>query len=147
MDFKGVKAISFHGPGECGGDFNPFYKIREFGKIVYYSAQAKAVKIHSKAGKKSGSVNELIDQMKKLFRTPFTSFIDNTEKKIAHAFIFCSNDFSPEAKKQLFLEFDNKQSISLIDIDDLISVILDKDLVETVLNFCRKKNIASITSL
>lgn len=36
--FKGVKPISFHGPGESGGDFHPFYKPDEFGKIVYYSA-------------------------------------------------------------------------------------------------------------
>jgi hypothetical protein len=47
--FKGVKSVSFHGPSESGGDFHPFYKIDEFGKIIYYSAQAKARKIHANA--------------------------------------------------------------------------------------------------
>jgi len=139
LGFKGVKPISFHGPGERGGDFHPFYKTNEFGKIVYYSAQAKAEKIHSKAGVKKGNVNQVIDQMKKLFRTPFKSFIDNTEKRISLAFIFCSKDITPEARDQLFNEFENRQIVSLVDIDDIVDFVLGKGLSEEILTYCRRR--------
>jgi hypothetical protein len=140
QDFKNVKPISFHGPGESGGDFHPFYKINEFGKITYYSAQAKAVKIHSKAGAKEGNVNQLIDQMKKLFRTPFKSFIDNTEKRITYAFIFCSQDVVNEARDQLFHEIENDMQISLVEIDDIVSAALEKGVADQILNYCNRRN-------
>jgi hypothetical protein len=139
--FQGAKPVSFHGPGERGGDFYPFYKINEFGKIVYYSAQAKAVKIHSKAGVKDGNVNQLIDQMEKLFRTSFKTFIDNTEKKITHAFIFCSKEITSEAREQIFNAFENRQQISLIDIDDIVSTIVEKGLASQILESCLKKEV------
>lgn len=139
LGFKGVKSISFHGPGESGGDFHPFYKTNEFGKIVFYSAQAKAVKIHSKAGVREGNVNQLIDQIKKLFRTPFKSFIDNAEKRIGHAFILCSQDITPEARDQLFHEIENRQIVSFVDIDDIVNSILEQGISEQILKYCRKK--------
>jgi len=139
LGFKGVKAISFHGPGESGGDFYPFYKTNEFGKIVYYSAQAKAVEIHSKAGVKEGNVNQLIDQLKKLFRTPFKSFIDNTEKRISLVFVFCSQSITSEARDQLFHEIENWQLINLIDIDDVVTAVIDQGLSEQIMEYCRRK--------
>jgi len=139
LGFKGVKPISFHGPGESGGDFHPFYKTNEFGKIVYYSAQAKAVKIHSKAGVREGNVNQLIDQIKKLFRTPFISFIDNTKKRISLAFVFCSQRITPEARDQLFNEIENRQTISFVDIDDIVSSVLEQRISEQILEYCRGK--------
>jgi hypothetical protein len=139
LGFNGVKPISFHGPGESGGDFYPFYKTNEFGKIVYYSAQAKAVKINATAGAKEGNVNQLIDQMKKLFRTPFKSFIDNSEKRISNAFIFCSHDFTPEARDQLFHEIENRQTISLVDIDDIARSVLDRGLADRITQYYRKR--------
>ena len=139
LGFKGVKPISFHGPGESGGDFHPFYKTNEFGKIVYYSAQAKAVKIHSKAGVRDGNVNQLIDQIKKLFRTPFKSFVDNTEKRISQAFVFCSQEITPEARDQLFHEIENRQTISFVDIDDILSSVLEKGISEQMLEYCRRR--------
>jgi len=139
LGFKGVKPISFHGPGESGGDFHPFYKTNEFGKIVYYSAQAKAVKIHSKAGVKEGNVNQLIDQIKKLFRTPFKSFIDNTEKRISLAFVFCSQKITAEARDQLFHEIGNRQMISFVDIDDIVSSVVENKVSEPILEYCRRK--------
>lgn len=139
LGFKGVKSISFHGPGERGGDFHPFYKTNEFGKIIFYSAQVKAVKIHSKAGVKEGNVNQLIDQVKKLFRTPFQSFIDNTEKRISLAFVFCSQDITPEARDQLFHEIENRQIVSLVDIDDIVNSILEQGISEQILKYCTKK--------
>jgi len=139
LGFKGVKPRSFHGPGESGGDFYPFYKTNEFGKIVYYSAQAKAVKIHSKAGVREGNVNQLIDELKKLFRTPFKSFIDNTEKRISQAFVFCSQDITPEARDQLFHEIENRQTISFVDIDDIISSVFEHGISEQILQYCSKK--------
>ena len=139
LGFKGVKRISFHGPGESGGDFHPFYKTNEFGKIVYYSAQAKAVKIHSKAGVKEGNVNQLIDQLKKLFRTPFKSFIDNTEKRISYAFVFSSRDITPEARDQFFHEIKNSQNVSFIDVDDMINFIVDRGLTDQILRYWERK--------
>lgn len=139
LGFKGVKSISFHGPGESGGDFHPFYKTNEFGKIVFYSAQAKAVKIRSKAGVKEGNVNQLIDQVKKLFRTPFKSFIDNNERRISHGFIFCSQDITSEARDQLFHEIANRQIISFVDIDDIINSIFEQGISEEILKYCRGK--------
>ncbi len=139
LGFKGVKSISFHGPGESGGDFHPFYKTNEFGKIVYYSAQVKAVKIHSKAGVGGGNVNQLIDQLKKLFRVPFKSFIDNTEKRISYAFVFSSQGITPEARDQLFHELKNSQNISLIDMDDMINFIVDQGLTEEILRYFERK--------
>lgn len=139
LGFKGVKPIAFHGPGESGGDFHPFYKTNEFGKIVYYSAQAKAVRIHAKAGVRKGNVNQLIDQVKKLFRTPFKSFIDNTEKRISQAFVFCSQSITPEARDQLFHEIENRQTISLVDIDDIVSSVLEQGISDPILEYCRRK--------
>jgi hypothetical protein len=139
LGFKGVKSISFHGPGESGGDFHPFYKTNEFGKIVYYSAQAKACKIHSKAGVKEGNINQLIDQVKKLFRTPFKSFIDNTQKRISFAFVFCSQDITPEARDQLFHEVENRQTVSLVDVDDLTNFALEMNLGDEITGYLAKK--------
>jgi len=139
LGFQGVKAISFHGPGESGGDFYPFYKTNEFGKIVYYSAQAKAVKIHSKAGIKEGNVNQLIDQVKKLFRTTFISFIDNAQKRISYAFVFSSQGITPEAQEQLFYAIENRQTVSFVDVDEIVSTVLEKGLSDQVLNYCRSK--------
>jgi hypothetical protein len=142
LGFKGVKSISFHGPGESGGDFHPFYKTNEFGKIIYYSAQAKAVKIHSKSGVKEGNVNQLIDQIKKLFRTPFISFIDNAEKRISHAFILCSQDITPEAREQLFHEIENRQTISIVDVDDIVNYVIETGFSDQIFAYDRrtKKN-------
>ncbi len=139
QDFQSVKPISFHGPGECGGDFHPFYKVNEFGKIVYYSAQAKAVKIHATSGKKEGNVNQLIDELKKLFRTPFPTFVDNTQKRITQAFVFCSQDITKEASDQLFNEFEERQQILLIDIDDIVDAVLERGLASQILDSCMKK--------
>ncbi len=142
MGFKNVKSISFHGPGEAGGDFHPFYKTGDFSKIIYYSAQVKAVKIHCKSGVKEGNVNQIIDQMKKLFRTPFKAFIDNTEKRITHAFVFCSQDIIGEARDQLFNAFHNKQHISLVEIDDIVKAVNQHNLTDQVMTYCnnRKKD-------
>jgi len=142
LGFSGVKPISFHGPGESGGDFHPFYKVNEFGKIVYYSAQAKPVKIHSKAGGKGGNVNQLIDQTKKIFRTPFKSFIDNAEKRVSYAFIFSSQDITQEARDQLFHEIENSQNVSFIDIHDIVKAILDKGIAEEIIKYSMKKEIS-----
>jgi len=133
--FKGVKPVSFHGPGESGGDFHPFYKIDEFGKIIYYSAQAKARKIHATAAKESGNVNQLINQVSELFRASFKSFNDNTERKITRAFIFSSQDIAPDARNQLFYAFENRQQVSLIEIEDIVTAILEKDLSEDILRY------------
>jgi hypothetical protein len=140
QNFKNVKPISFHGPGESGGDFHPFYKTNEFGKIIYYSAQAKAVKIQSKAGVKEGNVNQLIDQIKKLFRTPFKSFIDNTQKRITYAFIFCSQDVMHEAREQLFHEIENDMQINLVEIDDIVGAALKKGVADQILSYCNRRN-------
>ena len=137
--FTGVKPVSFHGPGESGGDFHPFYKSDEFGKIVYYSAQAKAKKIHAKASKQKGNVNELINQINELFRVSFKSFIDNTARKITRAFIFSSQDIGPDARSQLFAAFENKQTVSLIEIDDIITVAIEKDLSDEILSYQPRK--------
>jgi len=145
LGFNGVKPISFHGPGESGGDFHPFYKVNEFGKIVYYSAQAKAVKVHSKAGVKEGNVNQLIDQIKKIFRTPFKSFIDNAEKRISYAFIFCSQDITPEARDQLFHEIENSQNINFVDIHDIANLVIEKGISSEIVKYCRKKEITENT--
>lgn len=139
LGFKGVEPISFHGPGESGGDFYPFYKENEFGKILFYSAQAKAVKIRSKAGAKEGNVNVLIDQMKKLFRTPFKSTIDNSEKRISHAFIFGSNGITPEAREQLFFELKNLPAISFIGIDEIVNAIVTQKCSDEILDYYRRK--------
>ena len=139
LGFKDVKPISFHGPGESGGDFRPFYKTNEFGKIVYYSAQAKACKIHSKAGVKEGNVNQLIDQLKKLFRTPFPSFIDNTQKRISYAFVFCSQEITTEAEQQLFQEIKNQQAVSLLDIDDITNFAREMNLGDDVIGYVGRK--------
>lgn len=141
LGFKGVNPISFHGPGESGGDFHPFYKTNEFGKILYYSAQAKAVRIHSKAGIKEGNVNQLIDQIKKLFRTPFKSFIDNTEKRITLVFIFSSQDITSEARDQLFHEFENRQAITFVDVEEILNSILEQGIAEQVFEYFRKRKI------
>jgi hypothetical protein len=138
LGFKAVKAISFHGPGESGGDFHPFYKENEFGKIVYYSAQAKAVKIHSKAGK-DGNINEVTDQLKKMFRTPFKSFIDNTEKRISAAFVFSSFDIIAESRDQLFHEIEGNQTINFVDIDDIVKLIVEKNLFEEIVKYSAMK--------
>ena len=138
LGFKAVKAISFHGPGESGGDFHPFYKENEFGKIVYYSAQAKAIKIHSKAGK-GGNINEVTDQLKKMFRTPFISFIDNTEKKISIAFVFSSFDIIAEARDQLFHEIEDRQTVSFVDIDDVVKLVVEKDLSDEIVQYSKTK--------
>ncbi len=140
LGFKGVKPISFHGPQESGADLRPFYKTNEFGKIIYYSAQAKAAKIHAKSGAKEGNVNQLIHQIKELFRTPFKSFIDNTEKRISYAFVFTSYDITPSARNQLFYAIENHQNVSFVDIDDLITLIIEnKDLAEQILRYCERK--------
>jgi len=135
----GVKPVSFHGPGESGGDFHPFYKIDEFGKIVYYSAQAKATKIHATASKDTGNVNQVINQVNELLRTTFKSFNDNTERKITRAFIFLSQDIAPDARNQLFFEYENTQKVSLIEIDDLITAVLEKGLSDQILGYQSKK--------
>jgi hypothetical protein len=137
--FLSVKPISFHGPGESGGDFHPFYKIDEFGKIVYYSAQIKAVKIHANAGIKEGNVNQLINQMDELFRTTFKSFNDNAERKITRAFIFSSKDIASDARNQLFFEYENRQLVSLVEIDDIVTAILEKGLADQILSYRVKK--------
>ncbi len=139
LGFQGVQPISFHGPGENGSDFHPFYKTNEFGKIIYYSAQAKAVKIHSKAGLREGNVNQLIDQMKKAFRSSFKSFIDNSQRRITYTFIFCSQNVANEAREQLFHEIENGQMISLIEIDEIIDIAVESRLAEQILNYCHKK--------
>lgn len=139
LGFKGVKSISFHGPGESGGDFHPFYKTNEFSKIVYYSAQAKVVKIHSKAGVKKGNVNQLIDQIKKLFRTPFKSFIDNTEKRISIAFIFSSQEITSEARDQLFFELRNQPAISFVGIEEIANSVLEQGISDQIMEYYRRK--------
>ena len=137
--FKGVKPVSFHGPGESGGDFHPFYKIEDFGKIIYYSAQAKAVKIHGKSATKEGNVNELIRQMEELFRATFISFNDNTRRKITRAFIFTSKDIAPDARKQLLDEYENGQYVTIVEIDDIVTAALENDLADQIFNFVSKK--------
>jgi|SRR5271157_5637259 len=139
--FKSVKPVSFHGPGESGGDFHPFYKIEDFGKIVYYSAQAKAVKIHANAGIREGNVNQLINQMDELFRTTFKSFSDNTQRKITRAFIFSSKDIAPDARTQLFFEYENGQYVTLVEIDDIVTAALENGIADQVFNYSRKEGL------
>jgi hypothetical protein len=83
----------------------------------------------------------LIDQVKKLFRSSFPSLIDNTEKRITHAFVFCSQEITNEAQEQLFREFENRQQISLIDIDDIVNATLEKGLASQILDCCLKKEV------
>jgi hypothetical protein len=137
--FRGVKPVSFHGPAESGGDFHPFYKIDEFGKIIYYSAQAKAIKIHATAAKQEGNVNRLINQVDELFRTSFKSFNDNTERKITRAFVFSSQNIAPDARNQLFFAFENRQTISLVEIDDIVTAVLENDLSDQILTYLSAK--------
>lgn len=137
--FKGVKPVSFHGPGESGGDFHPFYKIEDFGKIIYYSAQAKAVKIQANAAKREGNVNHLINQMNELFRTTFNNLIDNTKTKITRAFIFLSKDIAPDARNQLFFEYENSQLVTIVEIDDIVTAAIEKNIADQIFNFLTKK--------
>lgn len=138
MKYQNVVPVSFHGPGESGADIYPFYKSNEFGKIVYYGAQAKAEKIHADASRKKGNVETLITQVKKLLRNSFKSFIDNTEKKIGHAFILNSHEFTPDAKNELFREFESRTNISIVEIDDILTAVIEYQLTEEILNYQRR---------
>ncbi len=137
--FKGVKPVSFHGPGEKGGDFHPFFKIEDFGKIVYYSGQVKAVKIHAKSAKHEGNVNELINQMDELFRTSFPSLTGNSRTKITRAFIFLSQEIAPDARDQLIFEYENRQTVTVIEIDDIVTAAIEAGIADQIVNYVDKK--------
>jgi hypothetical protein len=137
--FKGVKPVSFHGPGEKGGDFSPFYKIEEFGKIIYYSAQVKAVKIHAKSAKHEGNVNELINQMDELFRTSFNSLTGNAQTRITRAFIFLSQQIAPDARDQLFYKYENRQVVTIVEIDDVVTAVIDAGIADQIVNYVNTK--------
>ncbi|MCW3992098.1 MAG: hypothetical protein NWE79_05275, partial [Candidatus Bathyarchaeota archaeon] len=111
----------------------------EFGNIVYFGAQAKAKKVTGRAGSREGNVNELIDQVKKLFRTSFKSFIDNSEKKIGHAFIFTSQEITIDAKNQIFYEFENMSNISIVQIDAIVNSLLEHKMAEKIFDYAGRK--------
>jgi len=122
MGFKCATSVAHHGPGELGKDIKPFYVENIFGIREYYAVQAKALKIHSKSGKK-GHVNEVIDQMKTALRMPFIDPTDNSEKKIDHFLIITSHDITADARRQIEETVQGRREIMLIDGQMLVKLL------------------------
>ena len=140
MGYRNVSSVSFHGAGEGGADIRPFYKLNEFGNIIYYGSQAKAEKIHAKAGTEKGNVNKLINQIDELLRTPFISFIDNSEKKVGHVYIFNSQEITADAKIQLFSQYQNRSNINIIEIDEVVRATMEYKLTEDIMRYYHEKS-------
>lgn len=122
MGFALVTSLGYHGPGELGKDITPFFKENEFGFREYYAVQAKAAKIHARAGKK-GNVNEVIDQAKTALSTTFFDPTDNSRKKIDHLLIFTSHDFTRDARVIIEEIVEKKRQIMLVDGKMLVKLL------------------------
>ncbi len=46
---------------------------------------------------------------------------------------------TPEAQDQLFHEIENRQTVSVVDIEDIVNSILELGLAEQVQKYCRRK--------
>jgi hypothetical protein len=140
LGFRSVTSITHHGMGELGNDIKPFYLDNAFGLREYYSVQTKAVKIHSKSGKK-GHVNEVIDQMKTALTMPFIDPSDNSEKRIDHFIIISSHDFTPDARRQIEQVSKGKRDIMIIDDQYLIQLIKNNEqtLRRLILKFSNRQ--------
>jgi hypothetical protein len=122
MGYRPVIPIKSHGPGELGKDIIPFFKENEFGFREYYAVQAKAVKIHARAGKRN-NVNEVIDQAKTALSTTFFDPTDNSRKRIDHLIIVTSHDLSRDARLQIEESIEKKREIMLIDDQTLVKLL------------------------
>lgn len=136
MGFRPVMSTRVHGPGELGKDIMPFSKENEFGFREYYAVQAKAVRIHARAGRK-GNVNEILDQAKTALSTSFFDQSDNSKKKIDHLLIVVSQNVSRDARLQIEESIEKKREIMLIDDKMLIKLLKyhDKVLRQVILRF------------
>lgn len=120
IGFQHIRSIESHGPGEFGKDLQPFYKIDEFEKIRYYSAQIKTIRIQASTSKTKGNVNQIINQIKAGFRVRFLDK-DGTSRYVKNMLLITPKNITSEAYVQLIEEFGD--GIIIIDGKELINLI------------------------
>lgn len=98
LGFHGAQASPRHGPGEMGFDIGLCRREILPGRIAYFGAQVKVGVVHARSGR-SGSVNELIDQIHKILDTQTVDPYTQTRIRADYAIAIVSNHLNAEAKR------------------------------------------------
>lgn len=119
MRYEGVRRITTHGPGEFGVDIGPLSVPGPLGLQLLIGIQVKAGNLHSRAGKAGGSVEALIDEIRKAL--DHTSWDTRTRIRSRLDFMaaIISGHLTSEARHRFFEAFEHNRRVLLIESQEL----------------------------
>ncbi len=129
MGYQSVTPVSFHGPGEHGQDIRPFYKVGDFGKRTYYTAQAKVVQVHGNTSRSEGNVQQLLRETTAAMSHPFFDPADNIEKTPNIVYLFLIGGINSEARIQL------NNGLKEFDLLDRVTVLDGKEVAKEIIKY------------
>lgn len=133
LNFKQVRRVPYHGAGEHGFDIQPFHKYVFPGRIAYFGAQVKVRDVSARSSG-SGTVNELIDQIKKMLTKKVTDPTTQLKIKVDYALAIISGRLTPDAQQLFDDEFEDNRRIVLWDAQSFANLLYEEGVWPIILS-------------